>query len=240
MESKGIKDFDDFTKNAPERKARPSKNVKYYAVAGGESTGVFTHWDEAEKASKGTIACHERFNTKKEAEDFIESWKDAYADVWRREIRQSLDNGWRPRDMKLNIGSILCKEDGNNVTEDRNKAPKNKVIDSGELPKVGLLAIKEENSQTGGRPNSDSDADELSADSDSPISGNYLQNSTGTLEEVKEFMVSTNVSPGLHQGFQECTEVKRRVSRNGLSEKIEESLAIHENCNPSDLKTAQR
>lgn len=57
--------------------------------------------------TEGTTACFEGFRTEEEASDFIEDWKDAYADVWRREIRRGLDNGWRPRDMAFEIEAVL-------------------------------------------------------------------------------------------------------------------------------------
>jgi hypothetical protein len=51
-------------------------------------------------------ACHKHFKTKHQAEAFIEDWKEACADVVRRAVKQALDQGNRPRDMKLDITSL--------------------------------------------------------------------------------------------------------------------------------------
>ena len=50
--------------------------------------------------------------TRPQAEAFIEDWKESFADVWRRAIRQGLDQGLRPRDMKLSVQDILQGTDG--------------------------------------------------------------------------------------------------------------------------------
>lgn len=71
----------------------------------------------AEKATTGTTACFRRFETEGEAEEFIREWKDAYADVWRRAIRQGLDNGWKPKDMEFDISLLLVRQNGGNILE---------------------------------------------------------------------------------------------------------------------------
>lgn len=72
----------------------------------------------AKKSINGTNACQERFRTQQEAEQFIEAWKDAYADVWRREIRQALDKGWKPKDMKFDAGLFLDRGTNNGTTKE--------------------------------------------------------------------------------------------------------------------------
>lgn len=52
-------------------------------------------------------ACHKGFRTYAQAESFIEDWKESFADVWRRAIREGLDQGLRPCDMKLSLEGIL-------------------------------------------------------------------------------------------------------------------------------------
>ena len=52
-------------------------------------------------------ACYKRFRTQKQAEAFIEDWKEAYAEIWRRAVKEGLDKGLRPQDMKLNTQEIL-------------------------------------------------------------------------------------------------------------------------------------
>ncbi len=51
--------------------------------------------------------CYKRFRTRAQAEAFIEDWKDAFADVWRAAIREALDSGLRPADMKIDVWAVL-------------------------------------------------------------------------------------------------------------------------------------
>jgi hypothetical protein len=57
------------------------------------------------KRFKGS--CHKLFRTRALAEAFIEDWKDSYADVWRKAIREALDHCPRPTDMKIRVQKIL-------------------------------------------------------------------------------------------------------------------------------------
>jgi hypothetical protein len=57
-------------------------------------------------------ACYKRFRTRAQAEAFIEDWKESFADVWRRAIREGLDQGLRPHDMKVSIEGILHGTNG--------------------------------------------------------------------------------------------------------------------------------
>ncbi|KAF4766201.1 hypothetical protein N7455_005150 [Penicillium solitum] len=142
MKERGFEDVDIFVKRSAETKVTSLRKGKHYAVAGGKTTRVFTAWKDAEKAINGTTACHECFSTKQEAEEFIESWKDAYADVWRRAIRQGLNEGWMARDMTLNIGSFLLRENDNErLKEDGHEMDKTA---QNELPKIEQLSVKEE------------------------------------------------------------------------------------------------
>jgi viroplasmin and RNaseH domain-containing protein len=52
-------------------------------------------------------ACHKHFRTKEQAEAFIEDWKETYAEVLRREVKKALDEGLRPKDMKLDTKVIM-------------------------------------------------------------------------------------------------------------------------------------
>ncbi len=78
-------------------------------------------------------ACHKRFRTRSQAEAFIEDWKDSFADVWRRKIREALDQGLKPCDMKLSVEGILY-------------GPDKQTEDADALDKVKLdnLSLKEE------------------------------------------------------------------------------------------------
>lgn len=70
------------------------------------NTGAETEVDEV------SGACHKRFRTRAQAEAFIEDWKEAFADVWRRAIKKGLDQGLRPRDMKLIVEDVLHEAGG--------------------------------------------------------------------------------------------------------------------------------
>ncbi|KAJ5152467.1 hypothetical protein N7492_009747 [Penicillium capsulatum] len=142
MEERGFEDVDIFVKKSAEPQITPLRKGKHYAVAGGKTTRVFTDWKDAEKAINGTTACQKVFSTKQEAEDFIESWKDAYADVWRRAIRQGLNDGWKVRDMSLNIGSFLLRENDNEGSKEDGHEMVKTAQD--ELPNIGQLSVKEE------------------------------------------------------------------------------------------------
>ena len=80
-----------------------------------------------------TGACYKRFRTRSQAEAFIEDWEESFADVWRRAIREGLDQGLRPRDMKVRVEGILHETD--EQTEDAD------VLDEVKLDK---LSLKEE------------------------------------------------------------------------------------------------
>ncbi|KAJ5471819.1 hypothetical protein N7539_008762 [Penicillium diatomitis] len=145
MKDRGFEDVDIFVKKSAETKIASLRKDKYYAVAGGKTTRVFTSWEDAKEAINGTTACQECFSTKQEAEEFIENWKDAYADVCRRAIRQGLNEGWKARDMSLNIGSILLRENDNErLKEDGHEMVKTA---QNELPKIEQLSVKEENQE---------------------------------------------------------------------------------------------
>ncbi|KAK2741271.1 hypothetical protein FQN55_008368 [Onygenales sp. PD_40] len=80
---------------AEEKKILQSPRGDYYAVAYGKNAGIFKDWTDAKAAVEGVdSACHQRFDTELEARRFIEEWKDAHADTWRREIRKALDQQW--------------------------------------------------------------------------------------------------------------------------------------------------
>jgi len=63
-------------------------------------------------------ACHQKFDTGHEAKQFIEEWKDAYADIWRRAIRRALDEGWKPEDLKVDIRKILDRVEDKRVKDE--------------------------------------------------------------------------------------------------------------------------
>ncbi|KAK6823444.1 hypothetical protein RU639_006144 [Aspergillus parasiticus] len=146
MISRGFTDPKEVIVPITEGKAGPLGHGKFYAVAGGRTTEVFTDWENAKRSIDGTHACHQRFRTQQEAEQFIETWKDAYADVWRREIRQGLDKGWKPKDMEFDAGLFLDRGNNNGTTkedtEEKNEQSSRGANDDHELSKLEGLAIK--------------------------------------------------------------------------------------------------
>lgn len=54
-------------------------------------------------------ACHKVFRTRAQAEAFIEDWKESFSDVFRRALKQMMDQGHRPNNMKLQLEAILSR-----------------------------------------------------------------------------------------------------------------------------------
>ncbi|KFY37956.1 hypothetical protein V495_06827 [Pseudogymnoascus sp. VKM F-4514 (FW-929)] len=93
----------------------------YYAVAHGKQPGITPYWYGSEGAEPNVKqtpgACYKRFGTRDQAESFIEDWKETFADVWRRAIIKGLDQGLRPRDMKLGLEGILHATEGTDISD---------------------------------------------------------------------------------------------------------------------------
>ena len=62
-------------------------------------------------------ACHERFNSKEQAESFIEDRKTAYAEVVREEVQTALDRGCKPRDMKIDVNGLFMETSEEEATD---------------------------------------------------------------------------------------------------------------------------
>ncbi|OAA39300.1 hypothetical protein BBO_06724 [Beauveria brongniartii RCEF 3172] len=77
----------------------------FYAVANGRKT------------SEVVGACFKKFETEKEAEAFIEDWKQAVVQVYMVEIKTALDNGFRPAHMKFNVKKKLLQRDTRKAEE---------------------------------------------------------------------------------------------------------------------------
>ncbi|KAJ5560879.1 hypothetical protein N7535_009076 [Penicillium sp. DV-2018c] len=108
MRDRGIGDFDPPIENHT-RDITPANKRRHWAVAGPGVFGIFTDWESAQEVINGRVVCHEAFDSREEALDFIASFKDAFADVYRLVIRQALrsENGWGPRDMEFDVESFL-------------------------------------------------------------------------------------------------------------------------------------
>lgn len=100
-------------------------SVGFYAVANGANPGIREAWygktGAFEDTNKFRGVCHKWFRTKAQAEAFIEDWKETYAEVWRMEVKKGLDQGLRPRDMKLRIEGILYEGGEDRIAEDITK-----------------------------------------------------------------------------------------------------------------------
>jgi uncharacterized protein (DUF433 family) len=66
-------------------------------------------------------SCHKLFRTRAQAEAFIEDWKDSYADIWRKAIREALDRGRRPADMRIRVGQILSLPESGDIRDELKK-----------------------------------------------------------------------------------------------------------------------
>ena len=91
-----------------------------YSKIGGKKGGFFLSFfffslaltcnREVENATKGVkFACQQRFDTESEATEFIDDWNEAFADIWRREIKLGLKDGWRARSLDFDLASVLTK-----------------------------------------------------------------------------------------------------------------------------------
>lgn len=85
----------------------------FYAVAYGGRPGIYNYWwgDKGSRPQVETIsgACHKVFRTRAQAEAFIEDWKESFSDVFRRALKQMMDQGHRPNNMKLQLEAILSR-----------------------------------------------------------------------------------------------------------------------------------
>ncbi|KAL2831923.1 hypothetical protein BJY01DRAFT_239946 [Aspergillus pseudoustus] len=91
---------------------------KFYAVAYGRTSGIFEDYRDVEMATKGfKSACHQGFETRKEAERFINEWRTSYCEVFQKSLRDKLDNGWSPRDLSFKTEAILKMDNGGNAAE---------------------------------------------------------------------------------------------------------------------------
>ncbi|KAG9235622.1 hypothetical protein BJ875DRAFT_503914 [Amylocarpus encephaloides] len=107
--SKGVKEPKEVIKDGAGETTPPRGSQAFYAVAHGRKPGIYPYWHKSTEPEVKEIsgACHKRFRTRSQAEAFIEDWKESFADVWRRRIREGLDQRLQPYDMKLGVEGIL-------------------------------------------------------------------------------------------------------------------------------------
>jgi len=70
------------------------------------------------KVTEVSSNCHKYFRTRAQAEAFIEDWKQTVASIYEKAIREALDKGFRPDDMKFNVEGILHKPESTKEGED--------------------------------------------------------------------------------------------------------------------------
>ncbi|EER44044.1 conserved hypothetical protein [Histoplasma capsulatum H143] len=112
MEKHGVvKPKEILKEGAGETTSLPNQ-LAFYAVADGKSPGIHSFYcgksGAEEEVKRFPGACHKVFRSRAQAEAFIEDWKNSYADIWWRAIREALDQGLRPADMKIKVRSILA------------------------------------------------------------------------------------------------------------------------------------
>ncbi|PWY94165.1 hypothetical protein BO94DRAFT_532124 [Aspergillus sclerotioniger CBS 115572] len=91
----------------------------FYAVANSRNPGIYPYYHGKTKPEVDQFpgACHKYFRIYSQAEAFIEDWKNSYADVYRREIKAKLDQGFRPPNIKLKF-DILQANAEYDISED--------------------------------------------------------------------------------------------------------------------------
>lgn len=71
-----------------------------------------------EEVNQFSGACHKHFRTRAQAEAFIGDWKDSYAEIWRSAIKEALDQGLRPVDMKFEVEGILRLPENDGIIDE--------------------------------------------------------------------------------------------------------------------------
>ncbi|KAK3369304.1 hypothetical protein B0T24DRAFT_658794 [Lasiosphaeria ovina] len=116
MEERGVTNPIEVIKDGAGEATLVPGSKAFYAVANGTSPGIYEYWYcSGETKPK----C---FRTRAQAEAFIEDWKQTVASIYGKVIREALDKGFRPDDMKFNIEGILhkpksAKEDEDDMTK---------------------------------------------------------------------------------------------------------------------------
>ncbi|KAK1688953.1 hypothetical protein BDP55DRAFT_655668 [Colletotrichum godetiae] len=87
------------------------KGFRYAGPQMAKTPGIYQYWRGQTQAlsqlHEAPGACCKKFKTKEQAEEFIEEWKQAVADVLLRSIREALDQGMRPKDMSLDVSDLF-------------------------------------------------------------------------------------------------------------------------------------
>lgn len=125
-----------FKEGAGETTPLPS-NQAFYAVADSKTPSIYKYFPfvpilqsvcilltntSGEPCAESKVnhfsgSCHKAFRKRAQAEAFIEDWKDTYAELWRREIRNALDQGFRPEDMKVQVKKILSPQKSKDLSD---------------------------------------------------------------------------------------------------------------------------
>lgn len=80
-------------------------------------------------------ACHKCFRTRAQAEAFVEDWKTTYANLMHEKMKRTLDEGYRPHDMKMDSSDLLKPNSSDKASEDATiKVERMPVIDESLAP----------------------------------------------------------------------------------------------------------
>ncbi|CAI6226428.1 unnamed protein product [Periconia digitata] len=123
MKELGISECKEVIKETALNTTPANNDTAYYAVAyGSEGPCIKPYWygDKGafEETDKAPYACHKHFRTEAQAEAFIEDWKEAYAEVIYRAVKEGFSKGMKPRDLKLNLVESLFEEPSDHDIEE--------------------------------------------------------------------------------------------------------------------------
>ncbi|KAL5334262.1 hypothetical protein BJX70DRAFT_378667 [Aspergillus crustosus] len=116
LRKRGFSKFTEVVKNGSGKKNITKRGEKFHAIAYGKNTGIFEDYSDVEQAIKGfRSACHQSFNTREEAERFIDEWNISYNEVQQREDKwhdscqlsgSSGKTGDAEKDLVLGMGNL--------------------------------------------------------------------------------------------------------------------------------------
>ncbi|KAL1868930.1 hypothetical protein Daus18300_005766 [Diaporthe australafricana] len=109
FENRVPKPKEDLKEGAGETTPIPN-SLYYYAVASGDKPGIYPYCGEQgskQQVTEMSGSCHKRFRTQQQAEDFIKDWKETVASLYLAAIKNALDEGLRPKDMKFRVEDVF-------------------------------------------------------------------------------------------------------------------------------------
>ncbi|KAF2180400.1 hypothetical protein K469DRAFT_592652, partial [Zopfia rhizophila CBS 207.26] len=122
MTRKGVSKYKEVIKNTALETTPERSSMVYYAVCVRYPNGkllmrLLIKTGALEEIHEISGACQKRFRTKAQLDAFIEDWKESFAEVWSRAVKEELDQGIKPRDMKLSIEGLMHEGGEETVVE---------------------------------------------------------------------------------------------------------------------------